>query len=391
MNTNDAWIASHLARVASKGHEVRYCIVGAGHGGVCMAGHLGLLGHQVRMYNRTDSHLEGIRYQGGVSLSGAVEGYGPVEVATSDMATALSGADVVMVVTPSTAHASLAKLMAPHLEDGQVVMLNPGRTGGALQVSAVLRGMRPDLRVVIGEAQTFLYASRSLGGAHGRIYKVKQSVPIATLPSCWIPPVLEILNSPFPGFSAGGNVLATSLENIGAVFHPALTLLNAGWIESTQGDFEYYLQGITPSVAAVLERVDAERMAITRALGLQSVTAREWLYRSYGSAGDNLCEAIRATGAYAGIKAPTTTDHRYVWEDIPMSLVPMASLATMLGLRTPAIDLVIAMGELMHRKPYREQGRTVEHMGIAGLSVRQLQQFVAGVEPGQGSQKEVIS
>ena len=82
-------------------------------------------------------------------------------------------------------------------------------------------------------------------------------------------------------FVAGTNVLATSLENIGAVFHPALTILNAGWIEATHGDFEYYLQGITPSVAKVLERVDEERLAVARGLGVRSMSKREWLYLSY--------------------------------------------------------------------------------------------------------------
>jgi len=54
-----------------------------------------------------------------------------------------------------------------------------------------------------------------LGSAHLRI---KNAVPFATLPSFWIPEALGILNGPFPQFVAGSNVLATSLENIGAVF-----------------------------------------------------------------------------------------------------------------------------------------------------------------------------
>ncbi|MDZ7837274.1 MAG: hypothetical protein U5N58_04580 [Actinomycetota bacterium] len=45
----------------------------------------------------------------------------------------IKGADVIMVVVPANAHASIAQRCAPYLEDGQIVVLNPGRTCGALE------------------------------------------------------------------------------------------------------------------------------------------------------------------------------------------------------------------------------------------------------------------
>jgi opine dehydrogenase len=190
------------------------------------------------------------------------------------------------------------------------------------------------------------------------------------------PDALGVLNVAFPAFTAGSNVLATSLENIGAVFHPALTLLSAGWIESTGGDFEYYLQGISPAVAKVLERVDEERLAVAGALGIRTVSAREWLYLAYDSRGDDLCSAIRDTSGYAGIKAPATIDHRYVWEDVPMSLVPMSSIGAMLGVPTPTIDMVIDLARIMSGKDFRAAGRTVATLGIEGMSVEQIHRLV---------------
>jgi len=178
---------------------------------------------------------------------------------------------------------------------------------------------------------------------------------------------------------AGTNVLATSLENIGAVFHPALTILNAGWIEATRGDFEYYLQGITPSVAKILEKIDAERMAVARALGVRSVSAREWLYLSYDSPGADLYDAIRNTRSYAGIKAPAGINHRYIWEDVPMSLVPIASLGAQLGVETPMIDTVIDLGSVLLGTDFRATGRTVESLGLAGMTVKEIRHVVAGV------------
>jgi opine dehydrogenase len=371
-----ARVGGLLDAIAARGKAAVWCVVGAGNGGLSMAGHLGLMGFETRLYNRTDEHLEAVRYYGGVDLEGAVEGFGPVKLATSSIPAAVTGADVIMIVTPSTAHLPLALAMAPFLVDGQVIVLNPGRTGGALEFRTAIASQGSSARPVIVEAQTFIYASRMLNRHRGHIYRVKNGVPVSALPSFMTPQALRVLNQAFPEFTAGSNVLATSLENIGAVFHPALTLLNAGWIESTGGDFEYYIQGISPSVAKVLEKVDDERLAVARALGMRSVSAREWLYLTYDSSGSNLFESIRATTGYAGIKAPSSINHRYIWEDVPMSLVPMASIGAMLGVPTPTIDMVIDLAQLMHGTDYRAVGRTVETLGIAGMNVEQIHRLV---------------
>ncbi|TXT49668.1 MAG: NAD/NADP octopine/nopaline dehydrogenase [Spirochaetes bacterium] len=365
-----------LAQARDKGKSAVWCVAGAGNGGMCMAGHLGFMGFETRLYNRTDEHLNAIRWYGGVDLEGEVDGFGPVKVATSSIKTAVEAADVIMIVTPSTAHYSLAAIMAPFLQDGQIVVLNPGRTGGALEFREVLRREGCATKPVIMEAQTFLYASRMLNRHRGRIYRIKNGVPCSALPSHMTPEALGVINQAFPSFTAGSNVLATSLENIGAVFHPALTLLNAGWIESTGGNFEYYLQGISPSVAKILQRIDDERLSVARALGIRTVSAREWLYLTYDSVGEDLFSAIKASSGYSGIKAPATINHRYVWEDVPMSLVPLSSIGGMLGIPTPTIDMVISMAELMLGTDYRAVGRTVETLGIQGFSVEQIHRLV---------------
>ncbi|MFO7649957.1 MAG: NAD/NADP octopine/nopaline dehydrogenase family protein [bacterium] len=373
-------VRSVLQGVLARDTDVGFCVVGAGHGGMAMAGHLALTGHRVKLYNRTDEHLNGVRWHGGIKVRGRVEGFGRIETATSDIAAALDGSDVVMVVVPSTAHRNLARLMAPHLRDGQVVVLNPGRTGGALEFRSVLADSGTPACPVIAEAQTFVYASRAVSRSEAFIYAIKNRVPLAALPSHLTPDVLGVLGRAFPQFVAGTNVLCTSLDNIGAVFHPALTLLNAGWIEATQGDFDYYSQGITPSVARLLEQVDRERIAVARSLGVATVSAREWLYLTYDSPGRDIYEAIQNTHSYRGIRAPATIAHRYIFEDVPSSLVPLASLGAMLGARAPTIEFVIRLAEVMHGRDYWSEGRTVERLGLAGLTVEGIRRIVDGTD-----------
>ncbi len=359
--------------------STRYTVIGAGNGGKAMAAHLALMGFETTLHNRTAEHVEAIRQRRGIDLeSGETgpRGFARLALVTSDMKEALEQCDVVMVVVPSSAHAEVARAMAPHLRNGQIVVLHPGRTCGAIEVARVLRDERCHADVTIAEAETFLYASRSDGPAQARIFRIKEAVPLAALPSYRTGDVLGILHHAFPQYIDGGNVLRTGLNNMGAIFHPALTLLNAGRIESTRGDFQFYIDGVTPSVARVLEVLDRERVTVAAALGIRARTAQEWLALAYNATGDNLYEAIQNQPGYYGIKAPPTLNHRYIFEDVPMSLVPIAALGQRYGVAVAGIDSIIRLACIIHRTDYWRRGRTLDKLGIADLSVSELTRYV---------------
>lgn len=367
-----------LGDIAPAENLPSFCILGAGNGGMAMAGHLAITGCKVNLFNRSEERLRPIRERNGLDVDGEIEGFAPMNRVTSDPAEALAGVDVAMVVVPANAHSMIAETIAEHLRDGQVLVLNPGRTGGALEVAHVLKRKNPGLRLFLAEAQTLLYAARITNPGQVRIFGIKNSVPLATLPAYHVVDVLPLIRRALPQFVPGDNVLKTSFDNIGAVFHPAITILNAGRIEDTHGDFEYYVQGVTPSVAAVLEAVDRERVGVAGALGIRANTAREWLYLAYDAAGRTLLDAMRNNRGYSGIMAPGTIQHRYISEDVPTSLVPISSIGRMLNVPTPATDAIIHMASVMHGIDYWSKGRTVERLGIAGLSVKDIRFLVVG-------------
>ena len=104
--------------------KTRYTVIGAGHGGKAMAAHLALQGFPVALYNRTAENVAAIKARGGIELEsyeGGPRGFGRLTLVTADLGEALEGAEVVMVVVPSTAHAEIAQKAAPHLRDGQIV------------------------------------------------------------------------------------------------------------------------------------------------------------------------------------------------------------------------------------------------------------------------------
>lgn len=345
-----------------------YAVVGAGGGGQAMAGCLARQGHEVRLYNRSPLRLAPLWRQGGLTLTGAVSGFARLDVVTTDIAAAVQGARLIMVVVPATAHRQIGQLLAPVVRSGQIVVLNPGRTGGALEMRQALTEAGAPRGVMIAEAQTLLFASRAAADAACHVFSIKRSVPLAALPADDTPRVLSALNPAFPQFYAAVSVLETSLDNMGAVFHPGVTLLNAAHIEATGGRFDYYQEGITPTVARIIEQIDSERVDVAMAYNVRARSALDWLGEAYGASGATLREAVLNNPGYAGIKAPAHLNHRYIWEDVPASLVPIAALGRIAGVSTPTINAMIDLASAMHDTDYRREGRNAARMGIAGRS-----------------------
>ncbi len=359
--------------------KIKFTVVGAGHGGKAMAAHLGLMGFSTKLYNRSMEHIAAIKELGGIDLAGLngeKRDFGKLEAVTDNMEEALEGSDMVMVVVPSSAHAEVAKTMAPYLKDGQIIVLHPGRTCGAIEVVKVLRDNGCSADVTVSEAETFIYASRSDGPAQARIFRIKEAVPLAALPATRNHEVLDRIHEAYPEFIDGGNVLNTGLNNMGSIFHPALTLLNAGWIETTHGDYQFYIDGVSRSVARVLEVLDRERVTVGAALGLKTRNAMDWLKLAYDTTGEDLYEAIHNQEGYYGIKAPPTLNHRYIFEDVPCSLVPIASLGARFGVGVRGMDSIIVLANIVHRTDYWRRGRTVDKLGLDRLSVSELTAYV---------------
>jgi opine dehydrogenase len=358
--------------------ERRYAVIGAGHGGKAMAADLAARGFSVNLYNRTPEHITEIVLRREIELEcedGTVHDC-RLDVVTSDISEALDGVDVIMVVLPASAHRDIARLCATRLRSGQIVVLNPGRTGGALEFRRILNQMGCVGDVIVAETATFIFTSRSTGPAQAHIFRRKNAVPLAALPAIHTNQVLELVHDALPQFIPAVNVLHTSLDNMGAIFHPALTLLNSGWIERTMGDFEFYVDGVTHSTARVLEVLDRERVTVASALGVRARPALNWLKDAYSAEGETLYEAMQANPGYQGIKAPRTLRHRYLFEDVPFSLVPLASLGAQFGVETWATEAMIRLACVVHGTNYFARGRNVEDMGLKGLRVSEVKQYV---------------
>ena len=353
-----------------------WAVVGNGHGGQALAAYLALRGERVSLYNRTPESLEEIQRYGGVRVEGTISGFGEIELASTDLEEVLDGVRIIMVVVPASAHRELARTMAPYLQSGQTVVLNPGRTLGAVEFTHNLRAWGAPPGVAVADTDTFVFASRRVAPGVSRVHRVKKRVKLAGFPAYRTMSILRVLQTVFPQFTSAVNVLETGVSNIGAIFHPAPTLLNVGWVESAL-QFDHYHDGITPGVARALEALDQERLGIARSYGIRTVSARTWLASVYGSPGDCLHKAIQGTRAYRGLKAPPSLEHRYLYEDVPASLVPLADLARKAGHPARVIESLITLAGAVTGVDWWAKGRTLASMGLGELGVSELVDYVS--------------
>ena len=125
----------------------------------------------------------------------------------------------------------------------------------------------------------------------------------------------------------------------------------------------------------MLEALDRERVAVASAIGIRAQTAIEWLKKAYDADGVDLYEAIQNQGGYYGIGAPKTLAHRYIFEDVPMSLVPLAALGQRYGVSVRGMESIIRLACIIHRRDYWRYGRTLVKLGLADISVSKLMRF----------------
>lgn len=355
---------------------MRIAVLGGGHAGRALAGYLSLKGNEVSLYNRTIENVEGIRNAGGIWVQGVIDGFAPIKCVSDNMADIVPDQEILLVTVPAQAHKFYAEEMSPWIESDQTLLIMPGATGGAIEFSRIFEKRGNAIDFLLGEAQTFSFVSRIINPENVMISKIKNKVRVSALPAISNQKYLRSLNRLPLEFALTKNVLETSLGNVNAMLHPAPMVLSAGLIESQCGGFLHYHDLISESVGNLIERMDRERMKIAEMLSIESASILEWLIEVYDAEGETLCECIKSIDTYDNVTCATDLGHRYIHEDIPTGLVPISDFGDLVGIDTPAIDSIISLGSQICQRDFRSIGRSVDSLGLSGMSIENLIEYV---------------
>jgi opine dehydrogenase len=351
-------------------------VLGGGNGGHTLAAELSLAGHEVRLFEMEKFNFamkEVFETKRIRCLGDVLNGVAHIHLVTSDIDEALEDAEIILVAVPAFAHRDYAHLLADKARPGQLVVLLPG-TLGTLEFSKIWNGLGVNSGVILAESDTLPYATRLEGPGMIRIH-AKIKVQVGVFPSIhteWATQLLSEILDIIPV----ENVLEAGLSSMNPVDHPPGTILNAGRIERSNGEFYIYEEGMTPSVVRVMEQLDQERLAIGENFGLKLMSISELLHTSgYGPKGTTW-EVLNGSRSLTPIKGPTSLNTRYLLEDIPFGLMTFASLADQIGLETPVMDSLITLGQILADDMPKNERRTVETLGIQGMNKEEILRYL---------------
>lgn len=344
-------------------------VLGGGNGAQAMAADLAAVGHDVTLYELPEfaTTIQPVVDSGTIELlEGTSTTHGRVR-ATTDLASALDSAELVHVVVPANGHDAFFEAMLPLLRPEQLVVVWSGRLGSLrlARMAEILGRACPR----VAEVNTLPYGARLESPGRVRVLYRADSLHLATYPTDRGEFVVETLASLYPMVFQAPHVIGAALLNSSLLVLPTGTVLNAGGVESSGGDFYLFRDGLTPAVTRVVGALNREFAAIAH--GYQAEVP---VYSQAVLDGPGSVEAANFTGRspedYLSMRGPDRVDGRYLRENVPYGLVPLAGLARVAGIACPVLDGLISLGDALCGG--LGAGRSLGTLGLDGLGREEI-------------------
>jgi opine dehydrogenase len=359
---------------------MRIAVLGGGNGSFAAAGDFALAGHEVRLWRRDVEAVKAHKAVGGTIILKDFSGRHEARpsLITSDIEAAVRDAELILCPAPATAQPDIARTLAPHLANGQVVFLPPGTFGSYIFAKAARdAGNRAD--VAFAETGTLPWLARKHGPHEVAITIRAKRLPTGVLPLRLKEHALAVIGSAFPGVIEDcGDALSGALMNAGPIIHPPLITMNAAPLEHFER-WDIHKEGTQPAVRRVTDALDAERIAVRKALGygpphfpLAHHYAREgeeWMY------GRGSHDKLTDSGDWR--EHIVLTEHRYMLEDVRVGLSFLVSCGEFAGVLTPLARAFLWIGSAICGEYFMLTGRTLDSLGLGKLDQAQMRTMLA--------------
>jgi opine dehydrogenase len=376
MSSGFADFAEAASRPAGQGAAVsvpsydRVAVLGGGVDARLFAALCLAEGAEVTLFSAYGAELEAMRSASGIALrdEGPVGTYqvdrsdAPSVRLTAELDAAVKGAEVIFLTGPVHKQRTYAMVLADHLSDGQVLVLAPGRSLGALETAWLLRigGAVADITIV--ETQGAPYWVE----VEGAVLHLSPCGPVAaaTLPR-GREQVLQGLARFLPNLDTRDSVLASGFADGSALVEvPALLMggpaLGSGAIPVPMGgqplaENRTFASLIGPEQRSIIDRLAGERRRVAAAFGVRDLPETEaWIATHAG--------ALKGEGRRA---IPGDGDAKALLRDgVIGSLVPLVSAAQMAGVEAPVTQSMITLAGAVLGADVASAGRRLDTIGI---------------------------
>jgi opine dehydrogenase len=355
---------------------LKIAVLGGGNGCYAAAADMSEAGHEVRFWRKNGAALRPVLETGAIQLKDhRGERRVPIARPTTDIGEAVRGADLILSPLPAFTQEDLARQMAPHLSDGQVIFMPPG-TFGAYFVPRRLRDLGVTADIAAAESGTLPWLTRKHGDNTIAITTRASRLPTGVFPARKTTEAIAVIRHAFPNaIEPVEDALSAALMNAGPIIHPPLILMNAGPIEHFPR-WDIHKEGTQPSIRRVHDALDAERIAIRQALGYKPphfpladhYTTSTWMY------GNLAHDKLVGSGDWH--EKLNLTDHRYMSEDIGLGLAFLVSVGRFAGVRCPTAEGLLSLGGTAAGQDFMRTGRTLASLGLAAMSPKHLQHML---------------
>ena len=351
---------------------MKIAVLGGGHGCYAAAADLSEAGHEVRLWRRDAAALQPVIDAGAILLKDAAGAREVgVALASADLGAALHEAQLILIPSPAVAQDDIARAMAPHLTDGQVVFLSPG-TFGSYVMARRVRERGNAAHVLWAETGTLPYLARKHGEREVNVTIRAVRLPTGVYPARHEAHALEVIREAYPSAHGCGDALSGALMNAGPIIHPPLMVMNAAPLQHFER-WDIHNEGTQPAVRAVTDRLDQERIALREAMGYDAphypladhYLNDRWMY------GDAHRKLVKSGDWREHIDLAS---HRYIAEDTELGLAFLASVARWRSVDAPIADGLLAIVGAILGRDLRSGPRTLEALGLSGLTREALRQ-----------------
>lgn len=354
-------------------------IIGAGAIAHGVAAHLAQAGHRSVLWSPSGASTRALAAGRRLVARGAIEGRFDV-AAAADCAALVGAADVVVFALPANAHRTVMDEAARHLRPGQPVVISSHASFGALYLARALAARGVALPIAVWG--TTVVTARMGGPGEVDVATVREKVDVATLPHAAAADGYALCTALFGDrFVSRDGLMAIALSNLNPQNHLGIALLNLTRME--KGERWSQAGHVTPAVGRVIEALDAERLAIAAAFGVEVRTVFQHFSLSFHVPMGPVAEmnaAMEAAGR--GGVGPATLDSRYVLEDVPFGLWPTVVVGRIAGVPTPIHESGIAILCAAYGRNLCADNDLLQPLGIAAMSADTLRALATGGEPG---------
>lgn len=365
-------------------------VLGGGPDGRLLAALFLAEGFAVTLFSAYGAEMEMLRSTGGITLhgDGPVGTYpvgrinSPSIQVTAELDVAVASAQLICLTGPVHKQRTYAMVLADHLRDGQVLVIAPARTFGALETDWLLHVGGCMVNYTIIELQQLPFWVEA--SANTLQLSACKQVTAAVLPSgrqdCMqalgavCPQMISAPSAIHGGFSdAGGAVECVSLLLGGSAIHRSKDRLPEGAVPLAE---RRTLRSLIENQYSLLllKALLGERRETARRYGVRNLPDdSEWIELYSGALADPGARRV------PDLQQAVDTVHCAVIG----SLAPLRSAADLAGVDTPVTDSVIATAGASLDRRLDVAGRQLHAMGVDARSPEHTRRHLESISRGE--------